>query len=701
MWPKTIALVGNPNSGKSSLFNQLTGLRQKVGNYPGVTVDRKTANVSLGKGKNARLVDLPGTYSLYPVSEDERISCNILRDSQHEDYPDMVMVVADATQLRRSLLLCTQVMDMGFPCILVLNMIDLAEQEGIHIDESKLAQILSIPVVKISALKGEGMKALKTQMLSVPPKAKKPILEIPGGLKPAIQSVQKNLNTDNSYLAFQALLRPEEFSQLSSDTSSQLDLPNPEGLVTNEMLVRYDRIDGMLSQVLVEKSDAGASFTHKLDKILLHKLWGYLIFALLLLLIFQALFSFATTPMDWIENAFSWAGDELKSILPEGMFTDLLIDGVWAGLGGIVIFIPQIAFLFFFIAVLEESGYMSRVVFLMDRIMRPFGFGGRSVIPLIGGMACAVPSIMMARNIPNNKERLITIMVTPLMSCSARIPVYVLLIGLFISDTPVLGIFTLQGLTMMAFYLLGFLMALAMAFVFKKMMKYEASGSFVAELPVFRMPRWRNVLITIYQKSKTFVTEAGQVIIVISIILWFMSSFAPGERFTEIEESYAAELAQAQDDGTKLDIETQIATDKLEASYAGIVGKAIEPAIRPLGFDWKIGISLITSFAAREVFVGTMATIYSLEEPDAEDESQMQSLRDKMLNQTNPETGEKVYSTATALSLLIFYAFAMQCMSTLAVTKKETGGWKWTLVMLGYLTALAYLASLLTYQILA
>ncbi|MEL7532894.1 MAG: ferrous iron transporter B, partial [Bacteroidota bacterium] len=440
---------------------------------------------------------------------------------------------------------------------------------------------------------------------------------------------------------------------------------------------------------------------HKLDKILLHKVWGYAIFALILLLIFQALFSFAAAPMDWIDGMFSWAGEGLKSILPESMLSDLLIDGVWAGLGGIVIFIPQIAFLFFFIAVLEESGYMSRVVFLMDRIMRPFGFGGRSVIPLIGGMACAVPSIMMARSIPNNKERLITILVTPLMSCSARIPVYVLLIGLFISDTPVLGIFTLQGLSMMAFYLLGFLMALAMAFVFKKMMKYEASGSFVSELPVFRMPRWRNVLMTIYQKSKTFVTEAGQVIIVISIVLWFLSSFAPGERFSEIEESYAVELAQAPDAAAAGEIETQIATEKLAASYAGIVGKAIEPVIEPLGFDWKIGISLITSFAAREVFVGTMATIYSLEEPDTEDESQMQSLREKMLNQKDPETGKKVYSTATALSLLIFYAFAMQCMSTLAVTKKETGGWKWTLVMLGYLTALAYLASLLTYQILA
>ncbi|MEL6650948.1 MAG: ferrous iron transport protein B, partial [Bacteroidota bacterium] len=603
-------------------------------------------------------------------------------------------------------LLCTQVMDLGLPCILVLNMIDLANKEGVIIDEERLAALLEIPVVKVSALKGEGTKALKAQMQSVPPKAKKSILQIPGGLEPVLQNIRKELKTENHYLAFQALLRPTEFPQLSSDFSSLAELPNPEGLVSNELLVRYDRIDPILSQTVRQNGDPSQTFTHKLDKILLHKVWGYAIFALLLLLIFQALFSFATAPADLIDAAFGWTGEQLEallsSFLAEGsMITDLLVNGVWAGLGGIIVFIPQIAFLFFFIAILEETGYMSRAVFLMDKIMRPFGIGGKSVIPLIGGMACAIPSIMMARSIPNNKERLITILVTPLMSCSARIPVYVLLIGLFVSSTPVLGFITLQGITMMGFYLLGFVMALLVALMFKKTLKYEASGTFVSELPVYRMPRWRNVFLTIYQKCRTFVTEAGQVIIVIAIILWFMSSFAPGERFAEIEQKYEPALEMAADSTAEKEIEIQIAREKIEASYAGIVGKTIEPVIKPLGFDWKIGISLITSFAAREVFVGTMATIYSLEEPDAEDESQMQGLREKMLAEVNPETGEKVYSTATALSLLIFYAFAMQCMSTLAVTRKETGGWKWTLVMLGYLTCLAYLASLLTYQFLS
>ncbi|MEL7340824.1 MAG: ferrous iron transporter B, partial [Bacteroidota bacterium] len=394
MRPETIALVGNPNSGKSSLFNRLTGLRQKVGNYAGVTVDRKVGNITLNDGKSSRLIDLPGTYSLYPVSEDERISCDVLRDPAHKDHPDLIMVVADATQLRRSLLLCTQVMDLGLPCILVLNMIDLANKEGMIIDEERLAALLEIPVVKVSALKGEGTKSLKAQMQSVPPKAKKTILQIPGGLEPVLQNIRKELKTENPYLAFQALLRPAEFPQLSSDFSSLAELPNPEGLVNNELLVRYDQIDAILSQTLREKGDGVQSLTHTLDKIFLHKVGGYAIFALLLLLIFQALFSFATAPADLIEAAFGWTGEQLEallsSFLAEGsMITDLLVNGVWAGLGGIIVFIPQIAFLFFFIAILEETGYMSRAVFLMDKIMRPFGIGGKSVIPLIGGMACA------------------------------------------------------------------------------------------------------------------------------------------------------------------------------------------------------------------------------------------------------------------------------------------------------------------------
>ncbi|MEL6588844.1 MAG: ferrous iron transporter B, partial [Bacteroidota bacterium] len=380
MRPETIALVGNPNSGKSSLFNRITGLRQKVGNYPGVTVDRKVGNITLNDGNTSRLIDLPGTYSLYPVSEDERISCDVLRDSAHKDHPDLVMVVADATQLRRSLLLCTQVMDLGLPCILVLNMIDLANKEGVIIDEERLAALLEIPVVKVSALKGEGTKALKAQMQSVPPKAKKSILQIPGGLEPVLQNIRKELKTENHYLAFQALLRPTEFPQLSSDFSSLAELPNPEGLVSNELLVRYDRIDPILSQTVRQNGDPSQTFTHKLDKILLHKVWGYAIFALLLLLIFQALFSFATAPADLIDAAFGWTGEQLEallsSFLAEGsMITDLLVNGVWAGLGGIIVFIPQIAFLFFFIAILEETGYMSRAVFLMDKIMRPFGIG--------------------------------------------------------------------------------------------------------------------------------------------------------------------------------------------------------------------------------------------------------------------------------------------------------------------------------------
>jgi ferrous iron transport protein B len=697
MLPKKIALVGNPNVGKSLLFNLLTGLRQKVGNYPGVTVDRKIGTVSLKKGETARLIDLPGTYSLYPVSEDDRITCDVLRDTQHEDHPDLVLIVADSTQLRRSLLLASQVMDLGLPVVLVLNMMDLAEKAGISIDEIKLAAQLKVPVIKVSALKESGLRELKKLMRSVPPPSPQPILHIPPGLKPALDQLKERLQTENEYLAFQALLRPAEFEKLGDTQIAEVDLPNPEGLITNEMLVRYDRIDGILSQVQFQPSDPFQIATHRLDKLLLHKVWGYFIFFLVLLLIFEALFSFAATPMEWIDSAFVWVGGKIEAALPASMLTDLLVNGIWAGLGGIVIFIPQIAFLFLFIAILEESGYMSRVVFLMDRIMRPFGFSGRSVIPLIGGLACAVPSIMMTRNIPHKKERLITILVTPLMSCSARIPVYILLIALFVPAEPVLGIFTLQGMTMMAFYLLGFFMALLMAYVFKRILKYESTGVFVAEMPVYRMPRWPNVLMMIYQKCRTFVLEAGKIIIMVSIVLWFLASFAPGDRFAEIENRYAAQIENASSEADKTELQITQSSEKLKASYAGIIGQAIEPAIEPLGFDWKIGISLITSFAAREVFVGTMATIYSLEEPS--ESSQMAGLREKMLAERDPETGRAIYSTATALSLLIFYAFAMQCMSTLAVTRKETNSWKWTLVMLGYLTGLAYVASLITYQV--
>lgn len=692
-----IALIGNPNSGKTSLFNALTGLNQKVGNFPGVTVDKKTGSLNLGNKETVDLVDLPGIYSLYPQSEDERIACSILRDSKHPDHPDLVVIVADGTQLKRSLLLCTQIIDLQLPMILAVNMVDLVEKQQLQLDLSKLSTLLGIPVIGISARKSSGLDKLKLAIKNLPQPSAQKVLTIPHQFQSQINTVKEGLHFTNDYLAYQALLRPEEFNQNGFKINSPI--AGAENLISNELLVRYDRIDAILSSVILAKTSSLPRLTQYLDRVFIHQIWGYAVFILLLLLIFQALFAWSSYPMDLIDLGFATSGAWMESVLPQHFLSDLWVNGIWAGLGGIVIFIPQIAFLFFFIAILEESGYMSRVIFLMDRIMRPFGFSGKSVIPLIGGLACAIPSIMMARNIPHSKERLITIMVTPLMSCSARIPVYVLLIAMFVPATTVLGIFNMQAVAMMGFYVLGFLMVLAAAFVFKLVLKYESQGIFISEMPIYRMPRWKNVWLLMYQKSKTFVVEAGQVIIVISIILWFMASFAPGNKFEEIDAKYDQELTRATlNDAEITDLENSRSSEKLAASYAGIAGKFIEPIIKPLGFDWKIGISLITSFAAREVFVGTMATIYSLGEADEEDPK---TLREKMMAEKNPDTGKPIYTPAVVFSLLIFYAFAMQCMSTLAVAKKETNSWKWPVVMLTYLTVLAYVASFITFQVMS
>lgn len=692
-----LALVGNPNSGKSSLFNVLTGLNQKVGNYPGVTVEKISGELRMGDGQQYTLIDLPGTYSLYPKSEDERISCEILRNPFHEDHPDLVVVVVDVTQLKRGLLLCSQVIDLKIPTILALNMADQLGENGKSINLKSLSGHLGIPVVSISALKKKGIEQLKREIKSADQAPKKSLMNIPGQFKERIAATKQKLETSSDYLAYQALLQPDFIPEKGLLSSTPIE--SADELIGNEMLVRYDRIDSILEEIKSVKGETENKLSQVLDKVFLNQVGGYLIFLGLLFLIFQALFSWASYPMDLIDGAFASVAGWMQNNIPDFFLKGLIIDGIWAGLGGVVIFIPQIAFLFLFIAILEESGYMSRVVFLMDRIMRPFGFSGRSVIPLIGGMACAIPSIMMARNIPHPKERLITMMVTPLMSCSARLPVYVLLIAIFIPAGKVFGIFSQQALVMMGMYLLGFIMALLMAWVFKQVLGYKQMGVFVTELPIYRMPRWRNVGITIYQKVKAFVLEAGQVILIISIILWFLASFAPGNKFEELEASYASQIeAEADNPEASASLERELGAEKLRVSYAGIAGQFIEPAIEPLGFDWKIGISLITSFAAREVFVGTMATIYSLEEPDEEDPK---GLRDKLLAERDPDTGNPVYTPAVALSLMIFYAFAMQCMSTLAVTKRETNGWKWPVIMFVYLTALAYVASLITYQVMS
>jgi ferrous iron transport protein B len=697
-----IALVGNPNTGKSTLFNLLTGLNQKIGNFPGITVDKKMGYCKLPGGRQAEITDLPGTYSLYPKSKDERIVLQVLADSNNPSHPDIVVVVADATNLRRNLLLYTQVADLGIPTVLALNMTDMAKKEGIDINVNKLSERLGIQVVPISARSNTGMDLLKKAIdntTSIATQAEGADLHL---MAPdAIEAAKGLLKTGNNYLALQLLHQHEPLNIFSNEQHAALEEIKKthhfesSKLQAAETIARYRYLGTVLSGV-IEDTGAVRKFviSDKLDAVLTNRFWGFLIFIAILFFVFNSIFSWSTYPMDMIEYAFIWLTEYGHQHLPDGLLTNLLLDGVLAGLGGVVIFIPQIAILFAFIYILEDTGYMARVTFMMDKIMRKFGMSGKSVVPMIGSLACAVPSIMSARNIESWKDRIITIMVAPLVSCSARLPVYTLLISLVVPQKMLWGFINLQGLTLMGMYVISILAAVFVAFIMKFLIKAKEKSYFIMELPVYRMPRWTNVLYTMYEKSKTFVFEAGKVIIAISIVLWVLATYGPSKRFEAIDKKYAA--IEAKKDSLQIStLERDKAAERLENSYAGILGHVIEPVIRPLGFDWKIGIALITSFAAREAFVGTMATIYSVD-----NDGEVATIRNKMRGARNPETGLPVFTFATAFSLMLFYAFAMQCMSTVAVVFRETKSWKWPVIQLVYMTGMAYVASLIAYQLL-
>lgn len=701
-----VALVGNPNTGKSTLFNLLTGLNQKIGNFPGITVDKKTGYCKLSNHVTAEIVDLPGTYSLYPKSKDESIVFQVLADKTNPHYPDLIVLVADSTNLRRNLLLYSQVADLGLPMLLVLNMSDMAKKAGLKIDADKLAERLGIRVVAISARKGEGLGLLKDAIAQYTPVAtQNKTIDVDIFAPEAIKQIKQKLNTDNSYYALQVLHQHEHLSHFTAQEQDEIEhIEQSNGFATHQLqtaetVARYRHLNTILNEVVL---DTGAEkkfqITDKLDSILTHKIWGFLIFFAILFFIFNAIFSWSSVPMDMIEGSFAWLTEYGHQHLPSGVLTDLLMDGVVAGLGGIVIFIPQIAILFGLISILEDTGYMARVTFMMDKIMRKFGLSGKSVVPMIGGIACAVPSIMSARNIENWKDRIITIMITPLVSCSARLPVYTLLISLIIPNERVWGIFNLQALALMAMYLISIITAVLAAWVFKFIIKAKEKSYFIMELPVYRMPRWKNVFYTMFEKSKTFVFQAGKVIIAISIVLWVMSSYGPSKRYEAIDQKYEALEAKITDSTQVSSLERDKSAERLENSYAGILGQTIEPVIKPLGYDWKIGIALITSFAAREAFVGTMATIYSVDSGDG-DATELR-LRDKIAAAKNPATGLPTFTFATGLSLMLFYAFAMQCMSTVAIVYRETKSWKWPLIQLAYMTAMAYVAALIAYQLL-
>ena len=691
-----IAMAGNPNSGKSTLFNLLTGLRQKTGNFPGVTVDLHVGYTRLSNGKKVEIIDLPGTYSLFPKAADEQVTAEVLCNPAHSNHPQLTVLVADSSNLKRSLYLCSQLIDTGMPVILVLNMIDVAVKKSIAINQEKLSQLLGIPVIAVNSLEGSGIAALKQLIESYQQRNNHPLIpasEISAHNWLGLQQIMSCLTPYDAFVTFinRRFLKDAAEQKIMEDFFAQQQV-NELQLQTNEAVIRFKKITGVIEQCVAYKQRNSYELTHKIDNIITHKIWGFVIFLAILFTIFQFIFSFSAIPMEWIEMGFANFSEWVAHTLPQGILNDVITGGILAGLSGVVVFIPQIAFLFAFIAILEDSGYMARVSFIMDRLMRRFGLNGKSIIPLISGAACAVPAIMGARTISNNKERLITILVTPLMSCSARLPVYTLLIALVVPNKNVGGLINLQGVVLMALYLIGFLAAIGAALVLKYLIKSREQSYFIMELPIYRMPQAKQVGMVIYDKVKVFLLEAGKIIIAISVILWLMASFAPGNRMQEIEQKYASmgNTISEQERSNKM------AAEKLEASYAGIAGKLIEPAIAPLGFDWKIGISLVTSFAAREVFVGTMATIYSVG-----DQADERSIRQKMKEELNPTTLQPVYTTAVAFSLMLFYAFAMQCMSTIAVVYRETKGYKWPLVQFLFMTAMAWLSSFTAFHLLS
>ena len=693
-----VALVGNPNTGKTSLFNQLTGLKQKVGNYPGITVDKKVGSCKISENITAEILDLPGTYSINPTTLDETIVLETLLNVENESYPDLILVVAEVENLKRNLLLFSQIKDLQIPSILAINMSDQMVRKGISIDVEALKKELKSEVVLISARKNIGIDILKKKIENYSNWNTEPIANISNKINADFfEKVKSDFSDFSLYKSWLLITQQEHCGFLTKEQHSKIDVlkKNTDQIKKyqhKETIYRYQIINELLKKTYkVDKSQA-TDLRSKLDRILTHKIYGYIIFVSILLLIFQSVFEWASFPMDLIDGFFANLSELAKNNLPQGVFTDLIAEGVIPGIGGVVIFIPQIAILFLFIAILEETGYMSRVVFLMDKIMRKFGMSGKSIIPLISGTACAIPAIMASRNISSWKERLITILVVPFTTCSARLPVYAILIALIIPDQRILGIFNLQGLTLMALYFLGFAAAVVSAILLHYVLKIENKSLFVIEMPNYKVPSIKNVFYEVVEKTKAFIFGAGKIILAISIVLWFLASNG-SESFKN-----AKEYVSNQTENINLpqkELQQKIASYKLEHSYIGNMGKMIEPVIKPMGYDWKIGIALISSFAAREVFVGALATIYSVES-GGED---VGTIKERMGAEIIPETGKKRFNFATGMSLLLFYAFAMQCIGTLAIVKRETRSWKWPILQLTGMGALAYICATAAFYI--
>ncbi|HEX8567507.1 MAG TPA: ferrous iron transport protein B [Pyrinomonadaceae bacterium] len=642
----TVALAGNPNAGKTTLFNALTGLRQKVANYPGVTVERKEGVWRIADERMATLIDLPGLYSLDANSIDEQIARDVLTGKiVGVNLPDVIIAVVDATNLERNLYLVTQLLEYRIPLVVALTMIDETEKSETEINAEILSEELGVPVVQIIASQKRGIEELQA----------------------AIFQVLEN-KTSSASLPF--------FKQNGNGNSN--------------IIQRYAWISRVVSDAVEEKQIFETTVSEKIDRILTHRVFGLAILTAILLLIFQTIFSWATLPMDLLDAGFGALGEAAKNNLPPGLFTDLLTDGIIAGVGGVLVFLPQIILLFFFISILEDTGYMARAAFLMDRLMRGVGLHGKAFVPLLSSFACAIPGIMATRTIENPKDRLATILIAPLMSCSARLPVYTLMIAAFFSGQYVFGFLSLGAVLILAMYLLGIVTAIVIAFVLKRTVLKAPAPPLVMELPRYRLPNWKNVFLNVFQRAGMFVKRAGTVILAISIILWALTTFPRTENPEPKIQNQNTEIA-ANDEQQS----TNEAAEQLKNSFAGRIGHAIEPVIAPLGFDWKMGVALISSFAAREVLVSTLSIIYNVgKDADAESDSLISAVRE-----AKKDDGTPAWTPLTAVTMMVFFVLAMQCMSTIAVVRRETNSWRWTLFMIGYMTALAYAASFLTFQI--
>lgn len=687
---RLVALVGNPNSGKTTLFNALTGLRQKVGNYPGVTVEKKEGRVTLHDGHEITMLDLPGTYSLNPTSPDERIATDILLGkASHTPTPDLVVCVVDASNLERNLYLVSQLLDRQLPVIVALNMIDVAEEMGVHIDVDVLARELGVPVIATIANKGIGINELKSAIARsdipvqrqrrwrMPALVEEEATELVG----LLQHHHKLSEPVAFHEALALLTAPESLEEHSDRYAPELlahvrkdhERLSFMGIDRQSVVIesRYEWIKHVCARAVSYDAQPEITWSDRIDRVVTHRVWGFVIFLAIMAIMFQSIFTWAAIPMEWIGDGFDWLGSLARQTLPPGDLRDLIVNGALAGVAAVVTFLPQILFLFFFLGILEDTGYMARAAFIMDRLMTKVGLHGKSFIPLLSSFACAIPGIMATRTIESPKDRLVTMLVAPLMSCSARLPVYALLIAAFIPQQHVLGIFSLPGITLLSMYLLGLTMALAMAWLFKKTLLKGAPPLFIMELPPYKLPSWRSVLLQMWERSKLFLERAGTIILGVSVILWFLATYPKSEGATPAEQ--------------------------LERSFIGRAGQVIEPLIRPLGFDWKIGIGMIGSLLQREVFVSTMGTIYNIQ--NADDESGTLSLHEQMRKDIDPETGLPVWSVLTAICVMVYYVLAMQCMSTVAVMYRETNGWKWPLFQIAYMTALAYGMTFLVYHV--